>query len=64
MEPAAASVSKSSGTSNWSGVRKFDDAPPGCTAASLVPPDTPPAWSSRARTVVPIGTQYTPGSST
>ena len=57
IEPAAASVSKSSAASRSSGPRKFEDAPPGCTAASGCPPATPPARSSRARTVVPIGTQ-------
>jgi hypothetical protein len=40
---------------------KLDDAPPGCTAPTAAPSSTPPAVSINSRTVVPIGTQYTPG---
>ncbi len=43
---------------------KFEDAPPGWMAPSVLPSDTPPARSSSSRAVVPIGTQYTPGRST
>src|SRR5262249_13681567 len=64
IDPASPSAARSSGTSSWTGPRKFDDAPPGWNAATFLPPDTPPASSSNCRTVVPIGTQYTPGCST
>ena len=57
IDPASASVWKSSGTSSWPGPRKFDDAPPGWIAPSCLPPATPPASSSSCRAVVPIGTQ-------
>ncbi len=64
IDPAAASVLKSSGTSSWPGPRKFEDAPPGWIAPTARPPLTPPASSSRSAAVLPIGTQYTPGRST
>ena len=57
IEPAFGSASKSSGTSSASGPRKFDEAPPGCTAPSRPLPVTPPAASMSPPTVVPSGTQ-------
>ena len=57
IDPASASVPKSSRTSSRSGPRKFEDAPPGWTAARTAPSAMPPAVSSSEPTVLPIGTQ-------
>ena len=63
-EPASATASNVSGTSRQSGPRKFVDAPPGCTPPTAAPSRTPPASSITSPTVVPAGTQNTPGAST
>ena len=64
-EPASATASNVSGRSQQSGPRKFVDAPPGCTAPSAGAVAHAAGERDHARaTVVPAGTQNTPGRST
>src|SRR3954465_920678 len=53
MEPAAATESKSSGTSRCSAVKYGVEEPPGVQNFSSWPGRTPPAISSRPRTGAP-----------
>jgi len=64
MEPAAATESKSSGTSRCSGVKYGVEEPPGVQNFSWCPGRTPPAISSSSRIVVPMGASYWPGRTT
>src|SRR4051794_12733163 len=61
MEPAAPTLSKSSGVSRCSAVNSGVEEPPGVQNLSSCPPRTPPAMSSSSRSVMPSGASYWPG---
>src|SRR5256885_16262246 len=61
MDPAAATDSKSSGTSRCWSVRIGVDEPPGVQNFSWCPARIPPARSSSSRSVMPSGASYWPG---
>ena len=61
MDPAAATDSKSSGTSRCWSVSSGVDEPPGVQNFSRCPARIPPARSSSSRSVMPSGASYWPG---